>query len=364
MVKLIICMLALCLSVIYRNNKWIFRFLFLMMFLLAAGDLTSPDKDAYRGYYINITTLNFHADVEIGFQLLIVGARALGLNFQQFILVYIGICFILLYKLLNGLSDNKAIALSLYMLFPFILDADQLRSYLGQLIVLVGIVGMVRSKKPNIIRYLCFVVVAMLFQESCAIFALYLLVLLDTKKVRKYILILSVALLAGRYLIPLIASHLTAFNLRKVADYFTNNAGKSTWFIYAIFYLVIILMTMYYTTRKSLGIRKQTDDLLYRGDFSLFDGTGNEVLLKINMISIALITLIPINPHFERLLRPVLMLDYITLTNMIGSRIRYKHEFVILATLLVLCLGRFATYLLGGGWDSYIAPLFFNGTIL
>lgn len=364
MIKLVICMLVVCLSVIWRKNKWIFRFLFLLMFLLAAGDLTSPDKDAYVSYYASITSLNIHADVEIGFQLLIVAARAIGLSFQQFIFVYIGICFILLYRLLNRLSDNKALVLSLYMLFPFILEADQLRSYLGQLIVLTGIVGLVQSKRLNPLRYMCFVVLAMLFQESCAIFAIYLLVLLDKKKVRKYIIILSVALLAGRYLIPVIASHLSAFNLRKVANYFLNNAGKSTWFIYALFYLVIILMTLYYTSRKDLTARKRTEDLLARGDFSLFEGAGNEVLTKVNMISIALITLIPMNPHFERLLRPVLLLDYITLTNMIGHRLRYRHEYVILAVLLILCLGRFATYLLGGGWDNYILPMFFNGAII
>lgn len=364
MIKLVICMLTVCCATVWRNNKWLFRFLFLFMFLLAAGDLASPDKDAYISYYSDIQTINAHVDVEIGFQFLVVLGRSLGLKFQQFIFVYVGICFCLLYRLFEKLSDNKAFALSLYMLFPFIQDADQLRSYLGQLIVLMGIVQLVQSRKLNAIRYLCYVAVALLFQESCAIFAIYLLVLLDKKKVRKYIIILSVALLAGRYVLPLVASRLTAFNLRKVTDYFMNNGGKSTWFIYALFYLAVILMTLYYTSKSSLTTRKRLEDMLDHGDLSLFEGAGNDVLIKVNMISIALITLIPINPHFERLLRPVLMLDYITLTNMMGSRLRYRHEYVILGSLLFLCLGRFATYLLGGGWESYIEPMFFNGSLL
>ncbi len=364
MIKLGICMIAVFLSVIWRKNKWLFRFLFLLMFLMAAGDLTSPDKDAYVSYYETIRSINIHEDVEIGFQALMVFAQTIGLNFSQFIFVYVGICFCMLYRLFDRLSDNKAMALSLYMLFPYILDADQLRSYLGQLIILMGIVKLVQSKKPNIIKYLCYVVVAMLFQESCAIFVIYLLVLLDKKKVRKYILILSGVLLAGRYLIPVLASRLTAFNLRKVADYFTNTAGKSTWIIYALFYLAVILMTLYYGSQGRLTARKRLDDMIDHGDLSLFEGAGNDVLLKANMISIALITLIPINPHFERLLRPVLMLDYITLTNMVGNRLRYKHEYVIVGSLLILCLGRFATYLLGGGWESYIEPLFFHGSII
>ncbi len=365
MIKLIICMGTVLLSAIRRNSKILFCILFALMFLMAAGNVNSPDKDAYRQYYQTLQTPNFHEDVEIGFQVLVFIAHSLHFSFETFIAFYVFLCFVLLWFFLRKISDNKAMVLSLYMLFPFILDADQLRSFLAQLIVLTALAYLLEQKKPQIVRYAIMVLIAALFQQSCAIFLIYAFAKLDERKVLKYSIIFAAVFLFGAYLIPAIASHFSMFNLNRITGYFSSKEGKSTWFIYALFYLAVICITLYFTTMgKRNRYRIDVEQILYRYQHLSFGNLDIDMIEKLNIISIVLIALIPINPHFERLLRPILMLDYIALTNQIGKRIRYRQELAIELVLYFLCLGRFATYLLGGGWESYIEPLFFHGSII
>lgn len=365
MIKLFLCAAAGFCSVIKRNSKVVFAFLLLIMFLMAAGNVGSPDKSAYRIYFETVNTPDIHAAVEIGFQYLILFAKAVGLDFNGFLAGYIALCFLLLWRLMNRISMNKALALFLYMLYPFILDTDQMRSFLAQLIVLTAIAFLLKEEKPHILRYLLLALFAFLFQQSCAVFLIYGLIVLDRKKVIWLTAALAVFLLFGRFLIPVIASRFTMFNIERVANYFLNNAGKKNWYIYALFYMEIIVITLYFIQiirrdRTHLEMRS----ILYGEKQFLFGELNMDVIEKINIISIALITLLPLNPHFERLMRPVLLLDYIALTNLIGPKIRYRYEVVIITALLIACLGRFATYLIGGGWESFIVPLFISGRLI
>lgn len=359
MIKLVCCLGIAACSVFRRKSKLLYFLLLVLMFLLAAGNINSPDKDAYRQYYDEITTVSLHSVVEVGFQFLVVISKSLGLNFNGFLFFFILICFILLHIILQRFSDNQAFALSLYFLYPFILDADQIRSFLGQLIVLAALTEFIKEQQNKWFKYAFFVIIASLFQQSCAVFLVYLLILLNERKVKIITLSLGGILLFGKFLIPLIASRFSVFNLDRVTRYFSVSEAKSTWIIYAFFYIAIILFTILFT-KKTKDMKVFMDYILDTDDRK---SKGNPIT-KINLISLALIVLIAFNPHFERLLRPVLLLDYIVMTNNLEKRANHINEVITIVFLIVCCLGRFATYLIGGGWTSYIVPLIYSGSII
>ena len=352
MINLIVCAAAGCAAIVRRHSKVIFWLLWIVMLLMMGGNTTSPDRDAYVEYFKTIDSFSLKSAVEPGFQVLVLMCKLVGISYEGFLLVYATICFLLLAHVIGRLSDNRAIVLVLYLLYPYILDADQIRSFLGQLIVLEAIAGLITDRDRSMLRYLLTVAAAMLFQQSCAVFLVYLFIGFDERRIRECTLIVAGILLFGRGLIPAIASRIPLFNLNRVANYFSAATGKANWIIYGAFYLFIIGMALYFLDKKKPYLNERQER------FDIY------AVRNINIISIALIPLLTMNPHFERLLRPVLLLDYMMLTNLIGERIRYRYEAIILTALTAICLARFGTYVIGDGRISYIEPLFFNGRIL
>ena len=352
MVNLVTCFFLSLFGVVRRNSKTIFLLLLVFLYVLASNDLTSPDRGAYRIYYASLNKPSLKNNLEIGFQVLIWISKSLGITYGGFFYLYYGICFGLLLYILIKVSFNPVMVLSLYMFYPYVVDVDQMRSMLGYFIVLFGVTVFLLKEELNrkdTILYASFCIIAALFQQSCIVFLIFLFCRNNKEQVLRYSLIASGILILGRSLVVRFISIIGVLNINRVERYFSQAKGKSTWYIYVLFYIVLILFSLFYLKRS---VEKE-------GEMKL--NMPTVTIANLNILSLPLVGLIFINPHFERLARPIVLMDYIMLTNMIKPKITRYYEIVIICFLYIFSIGRFLTYFYGAGMESYIKPIFFEG---
>lgn len=345
MVNLCIAFSLVVMSAFFRREKAFSYIIVFFLFLLAANNIYTPDRDAYRIYYHTINHVSFSNVTEIGFQGIIIVSKFFNLSLVGFFHVYYSVTFILFLLILRNISNCPAFVSGLYLLFPYVLDVDQMRSLLGYLIVLFCLSFQIKKNKFDLKWYILACIIASLFQQSSLIFLIYCLCILDTKQIIKFTGALAALLLIGRNLILFVSSKIPTLNSSRIERYLSSENNKSNLYIYILFFVGLICFTIYI-------IRKFNN---------MIDDKNAELFLKLNIISLALVTLILASPHFERLLRPIVLLDYIYLTNHLSKKFHYFYQLVIVSFLVIFSFGRFLTYVYGNGWNSYIEPIFYRG---
>lgn len=334
-------------AVVRRRGKVIFPLAMIFLWLLMSGNTTSPDRYTYIYTYNRFTHIDMNGSMEIGYQLFMYMAKKMGLNFQGFLAIYFAIALLIFYAAIKSLAKNNLLVLGLYILYPMILDSDQIRSFMGACIVLLGLTYIIKEKAYSVWIYGGLCICAGLFQQSCFIYLIYMFVLFSEQLIRNIAIVVICFLAFGRKYIVWLTSKFTVFNLARVMGYLNNSEAKENWIIYAVFYVFIILFSNY-VSRKY--INEQDNGVNY-----------DKFFRKINWLSLSFVFLLTLSPHFERLLRPVLILDYIELTNRINRKIKSWHELYIISILLFITIARFTIYCIGAGYDSYIIPIFENG---
>lgn len=335
-------------ALVKRSNKLVFVLFLTFIWILFWGNISSPDRYTYINMYKYFNNESIRNVMEPGFQFLVYIARTIGLSFQQFLAFYFGIALFIFGYAIKMIANNKVMVLGLYFLFPFILDADQIRSFMGACLVVLGFALMVKKDRKGVWLFLITCIISGFIQQSCFLYVLYLLCFKSERFLKKVILIVGILLVLGRNLIVWLASKFSFIDSLKVSNYLLNIGSRDNWWIYIFFNLLIMLGTIYLINKYS--------------DVEGYDMRVIAIVRNINIISIIFVMLIYVSPHFERLLRPALIIDYIYVTNLIPSgKITKKYQLRIIVILYAIITARFLMYYFGAGKESYLIPIFQNG---
>lgn len=345
--SLIIAGILLMASIIKRNSKVLFFLLLFLMWLLMWGNTTSSDRISYIIMYNQIKGVTSSLPVEMGYQKMMLFMKALGVQFQVFLAFFSGIAYILITKTVFRYSKNPALVLTFYFLFPFLLDAEQVRSFLGMSLVLYAIKYLEKIDKKNICLYCLFCLLATTLQYSCVIFLVFLFV-----KFGKRTLVIVVSIMTSIFILlkrgyVIFNSILPKFVYVKLVSYLSGNITIKN-IISVVFFLLIFGITIYLILKKKHG--------------EINSASFYDVILKINIISIAFMPLVLYSDDFTRIPRAILILDYIVISNCIKKKITKKYELCLLLICLLIVGSRMAVYFVGGGYNSFIIPFFYEGS--
>ncbi len=338
-----------CISVVKRNSKTIYWIFAVLLALLMCGNTSTPDRYAYALGYNTITGLDIHGSFDIGFQIMMLISKACGLSFQCFVGLISVISLLIMSKAIMNLSHNPVLVMCAYFFYPFVLDGEQIRSFLGTSLALLGISYVLKEQRNGLKKYIILCILAGLIQASCLFFLLYGCIFFS-RRIVKWITIIGCIIFIGfRDLVIWFISLFGFINMNKVTGYFEHSAALSNWYIYVIFYLLIFFTMMFLIKKQKWDIYNQKQNI------------NLNIAYKLNILSLVLLVLLYLNPNLERLFRLILLVDYCVMSNYIGAKITKCREVVFLLFMLVLPGSRFIAYLLGGGWDNYIVPYFIEG---
>ncbi len=333
-------------GVVKRNSKIVFFLFLFFMWMLFWGNQTSPDHQSYKWMYQTISGITVSLDVEIGFQATMLLAKYMGMSSVMYFAIFGLIAYLLIARFILEYSENPAFVLCLYFLYPFLLDAEQKRSFMGTALVLFGFRYLIKGTKRGMIQYAICCIVAAMFQISCIIFLIFLAVAVKEKNVYKIAFGATVATASINIFLPIINKVLPAFAFQKLLRYLSKFQMKNI--ISICFFLIIIVMGIW-GSRHLMEYADEKQKKFY------------EVCIHINVLSISFLPLVYLADDFTRLPRTILVMDYIVYANYIKKKITKRKQLLVFALALGLVGSRFLAYFLGAGMESYIIPFFVEG---
>lgn len=314
-------------------------FVVILWIIMANMDLVS-DRYQYWSWYETFETIEKNSSMEIGFQLFILLSKWVGLSFKQFMYLYTGIALLFLWSAVRNMTEHVSLVFVLYFLFPFILDSDQIRSFMGMTIALFGLsrilIGNNKTKDFFIFFLLC--LVASLFQKSCLFYLAYFLMLVDRKKLFLIVLGFIVLIITTRVLIREDVLLSTTF-ARRIVRYFQLSDITAKNIVSFFYYAVILLFSLLVFCNSSYS---------------------KTALINIIIISMLILPFIILSDHFSRLIRLSLIIIYCYSINLyfdVNSTCLFN-RFVFLEFVFIMAVLRFLVYYMGEGYQSYIIPLF------
>jgi len=203
-----------------RKSKMVAVIISLYMWVFYSFNTYSGDSAAYEYVYQLISEGYVFGHFEIGFTILMLMCSKIGLSFSGFRFVLGTIYIVALNKVIKKYTDNIAIVLALFMIFPFMYFTSVLRAGIAGLIVVNSVQHLSVKGKKGIFMYAIGILFAMLFHTSSMFF---------------FVLVLARKKISQRTVIKIIVvTTIVSFLFRnavfyKVFSIFTQNAKILQW---------------------------------------------------------------------------------------------------------------------------------------
>lgn len=335
-VSILIAVFLIANSFIFKKSKFLAIALLGLMWLLWGWNYSNGDYEAYKTLYNNALILE--GNYEVGYKLLMIIARLLNLEFQQFIIVISLIVVILWGRFILKCSNVPALYVSCIFLVFFPLDYVLVRNTLAFSIVLQGLCAVIKQNKHSLIKYLLFVLLASSIHFS-TFFYLTLIPVLWTKKINfkalyclLVLILIPSILISSNYILPLLSS--VAENRGEIYQ-----ASLITFIIYSCYQLInTFFIYLFYITsqKKSVCIN----------EFKIIYG--------INIMLLLLLILYMILPISIRIFRNIVMLNIAYMLNLV-CKVKYPSYLIAIICIILLILIR--NFILPV-WDDTIYSLF------
>lgn len=145
------------------------------MWIIYGLNTMSGDYIAYENVYTNFISEGFQNHFEPLFSLLMSICVKLGISYQGFLMVLATIFICLTYLAIKQYTKYTALALSIYMIFPFVCFVSQLRIGIASAIIIYSIKYLISNEKNSTLKYLIFLLLATLIHYSSLLYIILLL---------------------------------------------------------------------------------------------------------------------------------------------------------------------------------------------
>ena len=184
------------LGLFFHKSKIAEYGLLILLFILFAFEKSIGDYEGYLSMYDEIGKGVGRAnEYEILYVLACSTAAKIGLSFDQMRYIFCVAEVLMIHGVIRKYTKNRALVLSLFMIYPALLDAELFRFLFGMSLVIYGLPYLLQGNQKGYLTYFVFVVLAALFHTSCWAFLIYFLLLI--KKRRTLVIIVTVSLLLG-----------------------------------------------------------------------------------------------------------------------------------------------------------------------
>lgn len=291
----------------------------------------NTDNPDYLGYVGTYESAKYGGEFYQYFQLyaplykfLVFTCEYLDMSFNMFRAVVFFSCMLLMILTVKKITNNVGFVMSMYMIFPFVMDCIQIRNFIGAAVSVYGfrfLIDAENSQNKNAVKFAVTIVVASLFHYTMIAYLIYLMKFLKGK-------MFSLA-----YIVGMIGACLLAFVLQyyiKIVElsYLETTVSVETFMFMSG--LTILVIYIIYKYRERLDALNISED----------GGKGIYSILKISFIFIPMLIF-----HFDlyRYIRNVLIVfscyagDYFDKIRTPKGAILLSK--VILFSVFILCYG-------------------------
>lgn len=145
--------------------------LMLILYFTVFNCTNDPDYRNYITIYDSCMT-----QIEPGYLLFETIGHILGRTYFQFRAVVIALSYTLIWAALTKADANKNLVLALYAVFPFTLDAIQIRNLIAAAIVIFSVVSLLTDEKHSKVRYTAGILIAACFHVVSLVYLMLLAV--------------------------------------------------------------------------------------------------------------------------------------------------------------------------------------------
>ena len=311
------------------------------LWIIYAFNTDNADYAAYAKWYMLTGSGGRQDRFEIGYTLFMVYANKLGLNFQQFLMIYSGIGIFLIAQSLYRYCNYPSFAMLLYFLYPFFFDIVQIRNFMAEAIIFFALRYLEKFNIKNLAIFLLLVLLACTFHKTAIVSLMYLF-----GYFKDYTLTLRISLyvtLAGILIflfIPL--GKITTLLMDFVAvEYLEEGSSIGKVMGYVMISIVIICAIYYFYYRKNRKSRMEEKNFL----------------IFIVPVLIFFCVLIGLSSQAYRFFRNMMLIVYVAILNIgveINGKIIKFNSYQLFLTVVAIGVAIF----LFGRQLSWIAPLY------
>lgn len=328
-----------CLTVIFRKNRIVCSILVFLFWVAMTFNTAIADRGQYQNFYNDPIA----AKEEWGYTHLQLFAKALGLSFQVFFAIVIGAALLMMLYSVFKASLNPGWTLAFYLIFPFTMDAAQIRSFVAAAFITTGLVVLARDRSLiSIAKYVALVTGGVMFHYS-AIFFYFVVIVCFVPPLILYLVTTSISLLVASNLsgVIKIVGRLLPFIDYKINRYYDAKLMTAPEEVrgYMIYLIALSLLAViaWWMIRYSL---KNPAERFFASKQNLekinnYYYNHATLIIKVNALLMTVIPLITISVSFDRLIRACLLSNYILFANALGSKANWVARLVFAAACLV-----------------------------
>ena len=306
----ILFLFAIILGLVFKKSKICSAYMLTVMVFLAALRTQSADLENYQVEY-----LYGYSSRYFGFDFFTGVFRTIGFSFEQYMIAFYIITYMLLFVAIRLLTQNVNFTLACYMIYSYGIDAIQMKTCISNVFVLLSFSIVLRcfedKKKITKKSLMLLSALLMLFGVSLHLSAVYYIVCMVTylifynrpnMSIKAIAIVICLLLIINGGILPWILNVFSNLGIIGGMDYFAKFTAKQTslGFFIPIINIIIIMFAFYFKKR---------------GDSSFPNGTGFAISYNTMYPCIlSMWTIVPImmiNLQYYRLFHPFYLLIYI-----------------------------------------------------
>ena len=314
-------------SIAKKHSKLISFTLIIFLCIVMGANTNNADYYSYEDLF-NLQPNS----VEAGFLLIIKLFNFVGLNYVAFRLILAIVGILLIHQTVKKITDNFSCFYMLYFIFPFFIDAVQIRNFLAMSIFIYAVPCLMDDNLKNRIKYILLIILASSIHISAITYLIFLLVNKVKKNVLiKYLFILvimsMVILSLNRSIFIIIVGNLLNY-IESLSDHIQYYGEVLTRWGY-LFYWGVQLSFTYITkilskeklnfSKESMSVGKremQTGESIKKEDIV---NNFCEFIFWVNVISLIFMPTYVIQIIYFRFYRNIIPLNYIAII----SKLKY-----------------------------------------
>lgn len=242
----------------------------MFMWILMGWSYGNADYNIYLSRYNNSNSFKTLEPVYTTIQNI---AKGFGAGYEYFLIICSGLCLLIRFYIIIRSTVSPNLVISLYLLFPFIVDIVQIRFFYASTIILVGwYIILFSNKKRKYVYFVALVFFATLIHNSCLVYIVFIFI----DRIEKYIKqipIVALTLVCGMF--ALLSSGVLYKVLYFVASLFNFQQKFKETFIanqnaYSLNDKVVYILEMLLAFFMINLICKKTKQLLRHSDYVIY----------------------------------------------------------------------------------------------
>jgi hypothetical protein len=309
-----------------KNSKILTILLIVFLWILYWGNLQNPDYFNYLRSYNNakyIDELNLSIFfLEYGFIILQRLISYFNIDYTGFLMIISAIGLILIYITVTRFTKNTNYVFLLYFFMPFFLDVVQIRNFLAMSIMIFSIRFLFNGRKVDKIKF----IITILFAASIHLSAIVYLPMIFICKSNKKNIVKSIVIVSILFSLIILINNNIIIIMGNLIYNIVHTRQIKYWFEvqtrygYLLFFGIQLMNFLMISIAKNIVLRNQKYSLKFQNSLACEENEKYkfvELAYWINVYAFAFFPLYILATIFTRLMRNLLILNYIafSLTN-------------------------------------------------